>query len=80
MELEIFIDGRYPNRYQYESDELTGLRHFALKVSSPLEEEMERLKKESQEVIEFGLIMEDWRGVRFVFMKNPDGAVIELHE
>lgn len=41
---------------------------------------MERLRDASQEVIDFGPIMEDWRGIRFVFMKDPDGAVIELHE
>lgn len=60
--------------------ELPGLRHFALKIDGRLEDEMERLKSESSEVLSFGPIMEDWRGVRFVFMKDPDGAVIELHE
>ena len=79
MQLEIFVDGRHPTRYQVE-EESTGLRHFALQVDGKLETEMERLKRESQEVIDFGPIMTDWRGVRFVFMKDPDGAVIELHE
>lgn len=58
MELEIFIGPRHPNRYQYEGDELTGLRHFALKVDK-IEDEMERLKNESSEVLSFGPIMED---------------------
>lgn len=80
MQLEIFVDGRHPNRYQYDGEELTGLRHFALQVDGKLEDEMERLKEASPEVLSFGPIMEDWRGVRFVFMKDPDGAVIELHE
>lgn len=79
MELEIFIDPRHSNRYQYKGDELTGLRHFALKVDK-IEDEMERLRNESSEVIDFGPIMEDWCGVRFVFLKDPDGVVIELHE
>lgn len=77
MELEIFIDKNHPTRY--EGDELTGLRHFALKVDR-VEDEIERLRNESSEVIEIGSIMGDWRGVRFVFMKDPDGAAIELHD
>lgn len=79
MQLEIFVDRKHPSRYTVEK-EPTGLRHFALQVDGKLEDEMERLKKESTEVLNFGPIMEDWRGVRFVFMKDPDGAVIELHE
>lgn len=76
MELEIFINGSHECR---ESEPL-GLRHFALQVDGKLKNEMERLKKESVEVLNFSPIMEDWRGVRFVFIKDPDGAVIELHE
>lgn len=34
----------------------------------------------SSEVLSLGPIMEDWRGVRFVFIKEPDGIVIELYE
>ena len=80
MQLEIFVDDRHPNRLMYTGEELTGLRHFALQVDGKLETEIERLKSESPEVLDFGPIMEDWRGVRFVFTKDPDGAVIELHE
>lgn len=79
MQLEIFVDERHPTRYEVEV-ESTGLRHFALQVDGKLETEMERLKAESQEVLSFGPIMEDWRSMRFCFLKDPDGAVIELHE
>lgn len=79
MQLEIFVDRNHPSRYMVET-EPTGLRHFALQVDGKLEDEIERLKEESQEVLNFGSIMEDWRGVRFVFLKDPDGAVVELHE
>ena len=76
MELEIFIDQRHERR---ETEPL-GLRHFALKVDGRLEDEIERLRESSSEVLEVGTIMNDWRGVRFVFMKDPDGTVVELHE
>ena len=76
MELEIFIDGRHERR----DSEPLGLRHFALKVDGRLEDEIERLKAASSEVLEVGPIMNDWRGVRFVFLKDQDGAVVELHE
>lgn len=79
MQLEIFVDGRHPRKCEVE-EETTGLRHFALQVDGKLEDEIERLKEASDEAIDFGPIMEDWRGVRFVFLKDPDGAVIELHE
>ena len=76
MELEIFID---PRHLRWSGLEPLGIRHFALKVDK-IENEIERLKVSSQEVIEFGPIMSDWRGERFVFLKDPDGTVIELHE
>ena len=76
MELEIFIDPRHGKK----DCEPLGLRHFALKVSSALEDEIDRLNAASDTVIDFGSIMSDWRGERFIFMKDPDGTVIELHE
>lgn len=79
MQLEIFVDGRHPTRYEVEV-ESTGLRHFALQVDGKLEDEIERLRETSPEVLEVGPIMNDWRGVRFCFLKDPDGAVVELHE
>ena len=42
-----------------------------------LEDEVERLKIEG---IEIGPIMEDWTGVRFCFIKDYDGLLVELHE
>lgn len=76
IELEIFIDSNHERR----DVEPLGLRHFALRVSSPLEEEIERLKAASREMLDFSPIMSDWRGERFVFLKDPDGTVVELHE
>lgn len=76
MELKIFIDGSHERR----ENKPLGLRHFALKVSSPFETEIETLKAALQEVLDVGPIMSDWRGEQFVFMIAPDGIVIELHE
>lgn len=77
MELEIFIDGQHPNR---PDPEPIGLRHFALKVDGALEDEIERLRNEIDTVIDVGPIMSDWRGERFVFVKDLDGIAVELHE
>ena len=76
LQLEAFIDANHPGRGEQEP---IGLRHFALRVEK-LEAEIERLKRESTEVIEVGPIMEDWTGVRFCFIKDYDGLSIELHE
>lgn len=75
MELEIFVDGSHERR----DVEPLGLRHFALKVDR-IEDEIERLNSQSETVIDFSPIMNDWRGERYVFLKDPDGTVIELHE
>ena len=77
IQLEIFVDGRHPVRPQIDP---LGLRHFALKTSDPLEKEIERLRSMLSGNLEFGQIMFDWQGTRFVFLKDPDGNVIELHE
>lgn len=79
IQLEIFVDGNHPSRNAIEA-EPTGLRHFALQVSDLLEQEMERLRNASTEKIDFGPIKEDWLGIRHVFLKDPDGLVIELRE
>ena len=76
LQLEIFIDPSHPVR---GTEEPIGLRHFALKVEK-IEDEVERLCNCSTEVIEVGPIMDDWTGVRFCFIKDYDGIVIELHE
>ena len=76
MQLEIFIDPNHPMR---TGTEPVGLRHFALRVNN-LEEEIDRLKAISSGMIEAGPIMNDWTGVRFCFIKDPDGLMVELHE
>ncbi len=73
MQLEIFID---PSHAPHPEQEPIGLRHFALKVEK-LEDEIERLKGAG---IEIGPVMEDWTGVRFCFVKDFDGLLVELHE
>ena len=73
IQLEAFIDPRYPRR---DDNEPLGLRHFALQVSDSLENEIERLK----DVVDIGQIMTDWVGQRFVFIHDPDGKVMELRE
>ena len=79
MQLEIFIDPMHPPHSIDE--EPFGLRHFALTVDGSLEEEIERMENVSKEVIEFGPIMSDWIGKRFLFiMRDPDGLLIELRE
>ena len=81
MELEIFVDGRH-SPHIGGLDEPCGLRHFALQVSpgTRLEDEIQRLKDSTAEVLDFGPIMEDWTGVRFAFVKDPDGTVVEIRE
>lgn len=76
IELEIFIDG---NHKTYQTEHL-GLRHIALKVSSPLENEIVRIINASVDAIDISPVMRDWKEERFVFMKDPDGTVVELHE
>lgn len=78
IQLELFIDPSHPS-HVYGPEEPIGLRHFALKVDR-LEDEIKRLRVESEEVIEVGPIMNDWTGVRFCFIKDYDGLTIELHE
>ena len=76
MQLEFFIDPSHSR----PSSEPIGLRHIALRVSGTLEEEIERLKKESATEIEVGPIREDWTGVRLCFIKDYDGISVELRE
>lgn len=76
MQLEIFIDPSHPAHGEQEP---IGLRHFALKVDK-IEDEIERRRNVSAEVIEVSPIMEDWTGARFCFVKDYDGLSIELHE
>ena len=75
IQLEIFIDPRHPS-HKDGINEPIGLRHFALKVDS-LEITINELGLESKDV---GQIKLDWIGIRYCFIKDPDGLTIELHE
>ena len=90
IQLEVFIDNRHPKRPEGLSEPL-GIRHLALKVDAPLEEIIDKIKEiimqkqtpellEPQEKLNTGSIMTDWLGSRFVFIKDPDGNTLELHE
>ena len=67
--LEIFIDINHPRRTT--NPEAIGLRHLAFKV-----EDLDKIIG----AFECDRIMEDWNGVRFAFIKDPDGMPIEIHE
>ncbi len=69
FELEIFVD---PN-HTHKTDEPYGLRHLALKVDN-----IENTVKELG--LECGPIGNDWLGVRYAYIHDPDGLPIELHE
>jgi len=71
IKIEMFIDPNHPKRAT--DPENTGLRHLALKV-----ENIEDVAKELD--VEIGQIMNDWTGIRFAFIYDPDGVPIELHE
>ena len=69
--LEIFIDPSHPPRAT--RPENIGLRQLSLRVDN-LERTIEELK------LEAGPIMNDWVGVRFCFVADPDGLPVQLHE
>ena len=69
--VEIFIDPTHPPRAI--KPENLGLRQLSLRVDK-LEDTLEELK------LEAGPIMNDWVGVRFCFVADPDGLPIQLHE
>lgn len=82
MELEIFIDSRHPGHMDGDAEPI-GLRHFALRVFGPLEDELERLKERfaaAGEELLVGPIASDWTGTRFCFVRDFDGLSIELRE
>jgi glyoxylase I family protein len=82
IQLEIFIDPRHPKR-NVDISEPLGTRHFALKATEPLEVEIERIKglcEKSGLSIEIGQPGKDWVGEDYVFLKDPDGNIVELHE
>lgn len=83
MQLEVFVDDRHPVRVRDLSEPL-GTRHFALKVNGRLEDEIKRLTEVFISRLkfdpEFEEIAPDWTGIRYVFFRDPDGNVLELHE
>ena len=70
IQLELFIDPRHPKREAFGP---LGLRHLALRVDK-IEDTAEDLG------LTIETIMTDWVGVRFVFITDPDGNEVELHE
>ena len=73
IQLEIFIDSSHSKSSETEP---IGYRHLALKVDN-IERTIDEFKLPLSNV---GEIMNDWAGIRFCFIKDPDGLVIELHE
>ena len=82
IQLECFIDDRHPKRILDFSEPL-GTRHFALFVDN-LESEIERITELMKMDLgydpKFGEISSDWTGERYVFFKDPDDGIVELHE
>ena len=71
IQLELFVDPNHPPRAI--QPENLGLRHLAFKV-----DDVEKTAKKLG--LEIGAIERDWTGARFVFVADPDGLPIELHE
>jgi glyoxylase I family protein len=69
IKLEIFIDSKHPERAV--NPENLGLRHIALRV-----DDFEKIVEE----FESEPIRIDFFGIRFTFVKDPDGQPIELKE
>ncbi len=74
MQIEMFIDTSHPAKAN--DPENLGLRHFALKTLN-IEETISALAEKG---IQCGDVGKDWTGIRYCYMKNPDGLPIELHE
>lgn len=80
FKLLLFIDPSHPAHAT--APENLGVRNFVLSVDN-LEKTMEQIQKVAETTnfqVEFGPIMKDWHDVRFVFLKDPDGLPIGLHE
>ena len=80
FKLLMFVDPKHPVRAT--NPEALGFRNFVLQADD-LEKTMEEIKtraEESGQCIEFGPIQSDWHGARFVFLCDPDGLNIGLHE
>ena len=68
--LEIYID---PTHEERGNPEPLGLRNFSLRVDS-VEDTVAELG------LEAGPVMNDWVGIKFCFIADPDGNVVQLHE
>ena len=75
IRLEIFIDPRHPSQSNGINEPI-GIRHFALKVDD-IEKTINELDLDEKNI---GQINTDWTGIRFCFIKDPDGLTVELHE
>lgn len=73
IQLEIFIDSKHCCGLDVES---IGYRHLALNVDN-IEKTLRELEIDFDSVEE---IKEDWLGIRYCNIVDPDGIVIELHE
>ena len=69
IRLEVFVDPNHPSRA--EKPELIGLRHLAIKVDNF----DELIKKYRCDIPK-----NDWLGERYVFIPDPDGLLVEIHE
>jgi len=54
-----------------------GIRHFAFQVEQ-IEEEIEKLKKYGVEL--FGTLQTNPYGKKMIYIKGPDGIIVELAE
>ena len=72
IQLEVFIDNDHPVK-PTGSGEPLGCRHFALRVDN-LENMLE-----GQGMVHTA-IGNDWQGIRYCYITDPDGNQVELHE
>ena len=72
MQLEVFVDNRHPLKPSGK-DEPLGCRHFALRVDN-LENTLAELGTDHTD------IGTDWQGIRYCYITDPDGNLVELHE
>lgn len=71
IQIEMFIDASHPER---SVPEPLGVRHIALHVDS-IERTLQELGFETKTET-----LKDWVDVPYVFLNDPDGNVVELHE
>ena len=77
FQLEVFIDPRHPQKAEGEQEPL-GPRHFALRVDD-ISATLIFLREQGIDVegVEVG---NDWTGVKYCYLHDPDGNQVELHE